>query len=40
MNKAMIALGLVVVMFFGFSYVYAIDSGVAPRHRILDTTKF
>ena len=33
MKKAMIALGLVVVMFFGVSYVYAQDPGAGPRHR-------
>jgi Spy/CpxP family protein refolding chaperone len=32
MKKAMIALGLVVVMFLGISYVYAQDQGDPPRH--------
>jgi len=32
MKKAMIALGLVVVMLFGVSYVYAQDPGAGPRH--------
>jgi Spy/CpxP family protein refolding chaperone len=33
MKKAVIALGLVVVMFFGVSYVYAQDPGAGRRHR-------
>jgi Spy/CpxP family protein refolding chaperone len=32
MKKAMIALGLVVVMFLGVSYVYAQDPGAGPSH--------
>jgi Spy/CpxP family protein refolding chaperone len=32
MKKAIIALGLVVVMFFGVSYVYAQEQGNPPRH--------
>jgi len=32
MKKAMIALGLVVVMFLGVAYVYAQDPGAGPRH--------
>ena len=32
MRKTMIALGLVVVMFLGVSYVYAQDPGAGPRH--------
>ena len=32
MKKAMIALGLVVVMLFGVSYVYAQEQGDPPRH--------
>jgi Spy/CpxP family protein refolding chaperone len=32
MKKAMIVLGLVVVMLFGVSYVYAQDPGAGPRH--------
>jgi len=33
MKKAMIALGLVVVMFLGVSYVYAQDPGCGPKER-------
>jgi Spy/CpxP family protein refolding chaperone len=33
MKKAMIALGVVVVMFLGLSYVYAQDPGAGPWHR-------
>ena len=33
MKKALIALGLVTVMFFGVSYVYAQEQGDPPRHR-------
>jgi Spy/CpxP family protein refolding chaperone len=32
MKKAVIALGLVMVMFFGVSYVYAQEQGDPPRH--------
>ena len=32
MKKAIIALGLVMVMFFGVSYVYAQEQGNPPRH--------
>jgi Spy/CpxP family protein refolding chaperone len=32
MKKAMIALGLVMVMFLGVSYVYAQEQGDPPRH--------
>jgi Spy/CpxP family protein refolding chaperone len=32
MKKAMIALGLVVLMLFGVSYIYAQDPGAGPRH--------
>jgi Spy/CpxP family protein refolding chaperone len=32
MKKAMIALGLVVVMLLGVAYVYAQDPGAGPRH--------
>ena len=32
MKKAMIALGLVVVMFLGVSYVYAQEQGAGPSH--------
>ena len=32
MKKAMIALGLVMVMFFGVSYVYAQEQGDPPKH--------
>jgi Spy/CpxP family protein refolding chaperone len=32
MKKAMIALGLVVAMFFSIAYVYAQDPGVGSRH--------
>ena len=32
MKKAIIGLGLVMVMFFGVSYVYAQEQGNPPRH--------
>jgi Spy/CpxP family protein refolding chaperone len=32
MKKAIIVLGLVMVMFFGVSYVYAQEPGDPPRH--------
>jgi Spy/CpxP family protein refolding chaperone len=40
MKKAIIALGLVMVMLFGISYVYAQEQGDPPRHGWVHGEKF
>jgi len=39
MKKAIMGLGLVMVMFFGISYVYAQEQGDPPRHRWMQGEK-
>jgi Spy/CpxP family protein refolding chaperone len=40
MKKAMISLGLVIVMLFGVAYVYAQDPGTNPRYRWMHSRGF